>query len=118
MADTRASSDTPSPGLAARAVIALVTLYRWGISPLLGPRCRFTPTCSTYMIDAVRTHGAIRGGWLGLRRIGRCHPFSDGGFDPVPPAKQRPGGAPPTATNPAKTVPSEIAPADGSPQSR
>jgi putative membrane protein insertion efficiency factor len=68
-----------------RLLIALIRAYQICISPLLAPHCRFHPTCSSYAIDAIRTHGAVRGGWLALRRIGRCHPFHPGGADPVPP---------------------------------
>jgi putative membrane protein insertion efficiency factor len=70
-----------------RLLIALVRAYRRFVSPLLGPRCRFAPTCSAYALEALTTHGAARGGWLALRRIGRCHPFHPGGHDPVPPAR-------------------------------
>lgn len=69
-----------------RLLILLVRAYQYLISPLLGGNCRFYPTCSSYMIEAIETHGVIKGVWLGLRRIGRCHPYSDGGVDPVPPA--------------------------------
>lgn len=65
-------------------VILLVRGYQLFISPLLGPRCRFYPTCSSYTIEALRRHGLICGGWLAIRRIGRCHPGSEGGVDPVP----------------------------------
>ncbi|HVP28968.1 MAG TPA: membrane protein insertion efficiency factor YidD [Myxococcota bacterium] len=58
--------------------------YRLAISPLLGPRCRFHPSCSCYLEEALRRHGALRGTYLGLRRLLRCHPFHPGGFDPVP----------------------------------
>lgn len=68
-----------------RALMALVRLYQYLISPLLGPRCRFHPSCSHYAIEAVETHGALRGGWLALRRLLRCHPGHPGGYDPVPP---------------------------------
>ncbi|MEM7041545.1 MAG: membrane protein insertion efficiency factor YidD [Pseudomonadota bacterium] len=57
----------------------------------MGPRCRFLPTCSDYALDALARHGAIRGGWLTLRRLARCHPFGDSGFDPVPERRQGPG---------------------------
>jgi len=74
------------PSAAARVLMALISGYRRFISPLLGPRCRFAPSCSAYALEAVREHGALRGTWLAVRRIGRCHPFNPGGFDPVPPA--------------------------------
>lgn len=63
-------------------LIAAVKCYQWTISPLLGQCCRFEPTCSVYFIDAVRKYGALRGMLLGIRRIGRCHPWHPGGFDP------------------------------------
>jgi putative membrane protein insertion efficiency factor len=65
-------------------LIGLITLYRWFVSPLLGPSCRFHPTCSCYAQEAVQRHGAVRGSWLAVRRIGRCHPWNPGGYDPVP----------------------------------
>jgi putative membrane protein insertion efficiency factor len=67
-------------------LIGLIQLYRWFVSPLLGPNCRFYPSCSCYAQDAIRQHGAVRGSWLGLRRILRCHPWHPGGYDPVPDA--------------------------------
>lgn len=63
---------------------ALVRLYQLGISPLLGPRCRFQPTCSAYAIEALRLHGGLKGGWLAIKRIAKCHPWGGFGFDPVP----------------------------------
>ena len=78
-------SDQPSP--MARALLLFVRGYRRFISPLLPPMCRFTPTCSTYGMEALRTHGALRGSWLAIRRIARCGPWSKGGYDPVPPPK-------------------------------
>lgn len=63
-------------------LIAGVRCYQLAISPLLGPRCRFHPTCSQYFIEAVRKYGAVRGSWRGLRRIGRCHPWGGSGYDP------------------------------------
>jgi putative membrane protein insertion efficiency factor len=62
----------------------LIRLYQLAISPLLGPRCRFYPSCSQYALEAIEAHGALRGLWFALRRIGRCHPWHPGGFDPVP----------------------------------
>lgn len=73
-----------------RLLIGLVRLYQYLISPLLGPRCRFHPSCSHYAIEAVETHGAWRGGWLALRRLLRCHPWHPGGYDPVPMHKPNP----------------------------
>jgi len=64
-------------------VIALLRFYKRFVSPLLPSACRFYPTCSEYMLEAVRRYGAARGAWLGLRRLLRCHPFHEGGFDPV-----------------------------------
>ena len=62
----------------------LIRGYQLAISPLLGPRCRFYPSCSHYAIEAIETHGALRGIWLTIKRISRCHPWHEGGFDPVP----------------------------------
>jgi putative membrane protein insertion efficiency factor len=62
----------------------LIRLYQWFISPLLGSSCRFTPTCSQYGIEAIKKHGPFKGGWLTLKRIGRCHPWGSHGPDPVP----------------------------------
>jgi len=73
------------PGPAARLLLLLVTAYRRLVSPLLPPRCRFAPTCSAYAAEALVVHGALRGSWLAVRRVARCHPFHPGGLDPVPP---------------------------------
>ena len=70
---------------AVAALLALpFRLYRLAISPLLGSNCRFQPTCSAYAIEALSRHGALRGGWLTLRRVIRCHPWGASGADPVP----------------------------------
>jgi len=66
-------------------LILLVRGYQIVLSPWIGQSCRFTPTCSTYAIDALKEHGALRGSWMAIRRIGRCHPWHEGGHDPVPP---------------------------------
>jgi putative membrane protein insertion efficiency factor len=58
--------------------------YQLGVSPMLGPRCRFYPSCSCYAHTAIERYGVLQGSWLGLRRLMRCHPFSEGGYDPVP----------------------------------
>jgi putative membrane protein insertion efficiency factor len=70
--------------MGAKTVELLIRTYQRLLSPLLGPRCRFYPSCSQYTLEAVRTHGVGRGLWLGVRRIGRCHPLHPGGIDEVP----------------------------------
>ena len=84
-------SGEPSPTLTQRfsnavawCLLALIGFYRRFISPLLGPRCRFTPTCSAYGLEAIQRHGPWKGGWLTVRRLLRCHPFTPCGCDPVP----------------------------------
>jgi uncharacterized protein len=64
--------------------LAIIRFYQKVISPLFPPSCRFTPTCSHYSYEAIQKHGLFRGSWLAIKRIGRCHPFSSGGYDPVP----------------------------------
>jgi putative membrane protein insertion efficiency factor len=71
-----------------RGLIGVVKAYRLLLSPWLGSSCRFEPTCSKYSIEALEVHGAAKGSYLTLRRIGRCHPWCPGGFDPVPKANQ------------------------------
>ncbi|MGZ4777839.1 MAG: membrane protein insertion efficiency factor YidD [Thermoanaerobaculia bacterium] len=66
-----------------RIVVALLQFYKRAISPILPPMCRFEPTCSVYMMEAVAKYGVMRGIWLGVRRLSRCHPFNPGGWDPV-----------------------------------
>lgn len=65
-------------------IVMAIRAYQFVISPLLGPTCRFAPSCSEYFIDATRRHGALRGSYLGARRLLRCHPLHAGGLDPVP----------------------------------
>jgi putative membrane protein insertion efficiency factor len=65
-------------------IIFIVKAYQKVLSPFLGGNCRFYPTCSMYMVEAVQKYGAVKGGWLGLKRIRKCHPFNPGGYDPVP----------------------------------
>lgn len=67
-----------------RAVTGALRFYQKSISPLTPPVCRFTPSCSEYVVQAVEGHGALRGGWLGLKRIARCRPWGGSGYDPVP----------------------------------
>ncbi len=67
-----------------RLLIGIVRLWQIGPSRLIGPSCRYAPTCSAYAIEAVQRHGAIRGGWLAMKRLLRCHPWGGSGFDPVP----------------------------------
>ncbi len=64
--------------------ILLIKIYQWVISPLLGPKCRYTPTCSNYAAEALKKHGLFKGMWLSVKRISRCHPWGGHGYDPVP----------------------------------
>lgn len=77
----------------ARLLLLLLAAYRRAISPLLGQHCRFAPSCSAYAVTAVQRFGALRGGWLAVRRLLRCHPFHPGGHDPVPLARPIRSGA-------------------------
>ena len=67
-----------------KSLILLIRAYRYFISPLMGPHCRFHPTCSCYAQTALERHGVLRGGWLATKRLARCHPWHPGGIDPVP----------------------------------
>jgi putative membrane protein insertion efficiency factor len=82
--------------VAARLLILFIRFYRAAVSPLLPPACRYTPTCSEYALLAVERFGAVRGGWLAVRRLLRCHPLGGFGPDPVPPAEPE-GAVPPAA---------------------
>lgn len=73
----------------AKILIGLIRGYQLIISPLMGANCRFHPTCSQYMIEAITRFGTIRGFWLGLRRLSRCHPWHEGGLDPIPQLKTK-----------------------------
>ncbi len=64
--------------------LVLIRIYQFAISPLLGSNCRFTPTCSNYGVEAIKKYGPFKGGWLTIKRIGRCHPWGKHGHDPVP----------------------------------
>jgi putative membrane protein insertion efficiency factor len=79
--------------MVARALIFLIRIYQLTLSKLLGPVCRFHPSCSRYAAECLHLHGAARGSWLALRRLSRCHPFNPGGYDPPPLPKN---SAPPT----------------------
>ena len=74
-----------SPGRSLRRLAVLpIRAWQWTVGPALGPACRFEPSCSHYTAEAIERHGVLRGVGLGARRIGRCHPFHPGGYDPVP----------------------------------
>lgn len=85
---TLRSGPVIDPSFISSALIALLRGYKRWISPLLGTRCRFVPTCSEYAMEAIGRFGALKGSWLAIRRIGRCHPLHPGGHDPVPPPKE------------------------------
>ena len=67
-----------------KGTVLLIRVYQAGVSPWLRPACRFEPSCSRYAVEAIERHGVGRGGWLAARRVGRCHPLGDSGYDPVP----------------------------------
>ena len=78
------NQNRPSVGPVAWFFMAIVRAYKRYISPLTRPSCIYQPSCSTYALQAIERYGALKGGWLSIRRILRCHPFHEGGFDPVP----------------------------------
>jgi uncharacterized protein len=77
-------AEAPAPGLLQGAAVGLIRLYKILLSPLFAGSCRFVPSCSDYARDAILEHGVMKGTWLAVRRLGRCHPFGSSGFDPVP----------------------------------
>ena len=84
---TRLPYPSGERSLMRKIFIALITVYRYAISPFLGNHCRFYPSCSHYAQEAIDLHGVARGSYLTLRRLGKCHPWHEGGADPVPPCK-------------------------------
>lgn len=97
-------------------LILLLRGYRFAISPLYGQVCRYHPTCSAYALEAVTLHGSVRGSWLAVRRVARCHPWAAGGYDPVPPrSSAAPTPSPPSAPDSPVDGP---AGADAHPDSR
>ena len=77
----------PVSRLVGQVLVLPIRAYQLLVSPLLGPRCRFYPSCSAYAVEALTTHGPLRGSWLAVRRLLRCHPWNPGGLDPVPPRR-------------------------------
>jgi len=104
--------------LTARLLRTVVLLYRWTLSPLLGPRCRFLPSCSEYALDALARHGALAGGWLTLRRLSRCHPWGGSGYDPVPAVAgcRRHNSAPPAGHTAPNSLPFAPVTVPGTPE--
>ena len=86
-------------------LLGLVRGYQLLVSPLLGQTCRFYPSCSAYAVGALREHGALRGTWLAVRRVARCHPWNPGGVDPVPPRVPRHGHRTETSDQPSTSAP-------------
>ncbi|GDY30934.1 membrane protein insertion efficiency factor YidD [Gandjariella thermophila] len=104
-ASARSGAARSSP--AAWLLVQPVRFYRRWISPLLPPSCRFYPSCSTYAVEALTTHGALRGSWLTVRRLLRCGPWHPGGLDPVPPARTRVAGQSGAGSDQAHHTPAE-----------
>ena len=92
-ADSRVSA-SPGPSLAATLLLVAIRSYQVTLSPLVGGRCRFVPSCSEYAVEAVARHGAVRGGWLAACRLARCQPLCRSGLDQVPAPRGRPGERP------------------------
>ena len=90
----RVKSDPKLKQLPRRLALVLIRFYRFWISPMMGPHCRFEPTCSQYAVTAIESHGAVLGFWLTLKRLAKCHPFHPGGVDPVPPSPDRSANEP------------------------
>jgi putative membrane protein insertion efficiency factor len=86
--DVTVSSRTLAGRAAIALALGLLAAYKALLSPIFSGSCRFDPSCSDYMSQAVRTHGALRGTWLGVRRLARCHPFASAGVDPCPPVRR------------------------------
>jgi putative membrane protein insertion efficiency factor len=86
--DTAAPRDH-GPGLASRLLLFFIRIYWWTLSPLIGNVCRFHPSCSRYTAACIERFGALKGSWLGLKRISRCHPLNPGGYDPPPDPPER-----------------------------
>ncbi len=82
--EANGAADVAKRSLLAWCLVGFVRFYQVVISPLLGPRCRFQPTCSSYALEAIRLHGGVKGGWLAAKRIAKCHPWGGFGYDPVP----------------------------------
>ena len=95
-------TDRRKPGLLGYTLLAFVRGYQVLLSPIVGGACRFEPSCSRYMTEAIERHGAGRGAWLGLRRLARCHPFGSHGYDPVPPEDENTPGV---ISRPGKSLP-------------
>ena len=81
---TAETRPAPTPGPLAWVFLVLIRVYWWTLSPLIGSVCRYSPSCSRYTATCIERFGALKGGWLGVRRISRCHPFHPGGYDPPP----------------------------------